>query len=516
MKILPLWASVSLCTALTACAALPPRSDYESDTTTQPRAQGLQMKERSSWLLGWRFLEGTTAKDLTGGNQVLFDYAPYDNSWSHVVTGALELATNGQVLVTFSPDDLNTNSADVGVFEWDLTISDGTDTLCFAYGDLDIIPRAGGSTTNTFPDDGSPIDWLNYSNYLNTASHGPYRIGSNVTFEANADGSQKIHASVTGGAGDITSITNAGGTTIHGGGSGDVGVEVTNSPALGGIAAASYSTDAEVDADVAAHAAIITTQEWSTAQYAQALLLSGGTLSGTLTLYKNLPSPSYVQLAVTNTANGTVFTVDEDGDVVMDGHLTLGNPDSSADAMPVSYADARYLLLTGGTMAGHINFAQYYGTNCALLGFMNGGVIGFSDGSTAIGFTTATKEVDLTSATILKITAGMLTDDTINDDDINWADLTYLTTDGAAIDEAYGPGWNADPGPPEKDDVYDKIEALAVLPTAGASNTVAFAAGNAGSYSSVTNVALWHYGTIGGTNSVYVTRAGTNYHLRLE
>jgi len=54
------------------------------------------------------------------------------------------------------------------------------------------------------------------------------------------------------------------------------------------------------------------------------------------------------------------------------------------------------------------------------------------------------------------------------------------------------------------------------LPTAGATNTVPFAAENGGSYAAVTNVALWYYGSIGGTNSVYVTRNGTNYHLRLE
>ena len=57
------------------------------------------------------------------------------------------------------------------------------------------------------------------------------------------------------------------------------------------------------------------------------------------------------------------------------------------------------------------------------------------------------------------ITAGELADDTVNDDDINWADLTYLTTNGAAIDEAFAAGWNGDVGPAEKDDIYDILHA---------------------------------------------------------
>jgi len=55
------------------------------------------------------------------------------------------------------------------------------------------------------------------------------------------------------------------------------------------------------------------------------------------------------------------------------------------------------------------------------------------------------------------LAAGELADDSVNDDDINWGDLTYLTTNGAGINETYASGWNADVGPPEKDDVYDYL-----------------------------------------------------------
>ena len=53
------------------------------------------------------------------------------------------------------------------------------------------------------------------------------------------------------------------------------------------------------------------------------------------------------------------------------------------------------------------------------------------------------------------ISAGAYANDSINDDDINWADLLYLTTDGAGVDEAFAAGWNSDVGPAEKDDIYD-------------------------------------------------------------
>lgn len=86
------------------------------------------------------------------------------------------------------------------------------------------------------------------------------------------------------------------------------------------------------------------------------------------------------------------------------------------------------------------------------------------------------------------LAAGELGDDSVNDDDINWADLTYLTTNGAGIDEAYAVGWNADVGPPEKDDIYDYLHN--------------FDADDDGSFTDET----WLTGWIGSTN---ITTLGT-------
>ena len=47
--------------------------------------------------------------------------------------------------------------------------------------------------------------------------------------------------------------------------------------------------------------------------------------------------------------------------------------------------------------------------------------------------------------------------DSVDNADLNWGDIDYLTDEGAGINEAFGAGWNGDVGPPEKDDVYDYL-----------------------------------------------------------
>jgi len=56
---------------------------------------------------------------------------------------------------------------------------------------------------------------------------------------------------------------------------------------------------------------------------------------------------------------------------------------------------------------------------------------------------------------------------------------------------------------------------VAPWPTAGASNSVLFAATNAGAFATVTNVVLWFRGTLNGTGTVYCVDQGTNFHVRL-
>jgi hypothetical protein len=174
-------------------AAVAPRQDYTSDTSTRIRERTLEMMEQSSQDLGWRFITDTandTAQDLTGANSVLWLYRDTNHTWSVTVTGSVELATNGQVLVEITPSQLNTN----GTFEWILTVSDGSDTMAYAYGDL-VLDANPTRTSGTLPV-GTNLNWLTFSNYMNTVSHGPYRAGTNITMTANSDGSADVNFNV--------------------------------------------------------------------------------------------------------------------------------------------------------------------------------------------------------------------------------------------------------------------------------------------------------------------------------
>ena len=98
-------------------------------------------------------------------------------------------------------------------------------------------------------------------------------------------------------------------------------------------------------------------------------------------------------------------------------------------------------------------------TNLALAAEVTGASTDLTDTANIMLIDAQHVGTDFTADLEEEVTAGSLADDTINDDDINWADFAYLTTDGAAINEAFGAGWNADVGPAEKDDIYDIIHA---------------------------------------------------------
>jgi hypothetical protein len=103
-----------------------------------------------------------------------------------------------------------------------------------------------------------------------------------------------------------------------------------------------------------------------------------------------------------------------------------------------------------------IDFFNIMNTSSELLAIMNDEtgtgalVFGTSPTIDSPTFTTAITATDL-------IDSAHYAADSIDNEHINWTDIDYLTDEGAAIDEAYAAGWNADVGPPEKDDVYDYL-----------------------------------------------------------
>lgn len=131
-------------------AAISPRQDYVTDCSQPPVKRSLTFVQASSQQLGWTFQQGTTAKDLTGATSILFVFSPSTRAWSQTITGSLDVATNGSVLVTMTPTQLNTNTATTGALDWMLYVADTTQTLAYAYGKLNLITDPSQSVTNTF------------------------------------------------------------------------------------------------------------------------------------------------------------------------------------------------------------------------------------------------------------------------------------------------------------------------------------------------------------------------------
>jgi len=213
-----------------AWASIPPRTDLTVRTDIKPKKEGLDAFEQTSQDIGVRFItdKAGTAKDITGASQVLFYYEDTAESFGVTVTGSVESATNGQVLVSLLPANLATNSG-TGSFKWFLTVGDGTNTLGYAFGPLDVKeniladPAVALST-------GTNVNWATYSNFLNGAL-GPVLVeGSGLSVRYNARGQAVVSNTTGGAAGDITSVTSAAPAYVQiiGGDSGDVGVNVTN------------------------------------------------------------------------------------------------------------------------------------------------------------------------------------------------------------------------------------------------------------------------------------------------
>ena len=88
-------------------------------------------------------------------------------------------------------------------------------------------PRGQLTIRNSTEIDGGDLDTtraLNYANrtYSNVASNGAYRAGSNITFSANADGSQDINGSTGTGSGDLTAVQVSGGLLSVASGTGPI------------------------------------------------------------------------------------------------------------------------------------------------------------------------------------------------------------------------------------------------------------------------------------------------------
>ena len=195
----------------TSLAAIAPQQNYTSDVSVPTTRRDLTFRQGTSQKLGWTYKQGSTALDVSGAT-VVFTYVPTSRAWSQAVTGAVDVATNGSVLVTFTPAQLNTNSGAVP-FDWILEVSAGSEVLGYSYGKLNLLADPTSSVTNTFPTTTTAVDWSTVAAYTHTADAGPVRPGTGITATTNADGSITFAAS---GSGTDSTFTNylAGDTEI--------------------------------------------------------------------------------------------------------------------------------------------------------------------------------------------------------------------------------------------------------------------------------------------------------------
>jgi hypothetical protein len=169
--------------------AEPPRLDGLTDTATPIRPGRITLHEDSSVDLYWTFINANRTSgtnDLTGANRVYFNYSPAAGGWTQVVTGSVDSAANGRVLLQFTPFNTATN----GVFEWNIEVSsNGVDIVKHPYGSLNLRRKPGGGSTNVFPSTSNVTDlagitflnypWLQVASASVVASNGwDFNIGS--------------------------------------------------------------------------------------------------------------------------------------------------------------------------------------------------------------------------------------------------------------------------------------------------------------------------------------------------
>ena len=197
-------------------AGVVPRQNYSSNTSERQKKRGLSWSESASWQLGWCFTNAAAPMNFSNASVVVWSMSDATASFKTVVTGSVESAAAGKILVNFLPVNLATN----GVYDWDIRVSSAVDTLAYAYGEINLQKVVGGSTTPISL--GTNMNYNLVTAYTGVAGAGPYRAGSNVTFSANADGSVDINGTLA--AATNTTLAQA----ISAGAGNAGGLEITN------------------------------------------------------------------------------------------------------------------------------------------------------------------------------------------------------------------------------------------------------------------------------------------------
>jgi len=174
-----------------------PRQGKATDVSQAGERRSLRFEERASQELLWTFSNGVDRLDLSSATAAVF-YYNYGTEWIKAVTGTIHNATGGQVLVSFAPSDLQTNTYSTGALQYRLEVTSSSQTLARAYGLLSIIKDWSYYATTSFPT-GAPLDWADFDSYANTEASGPVRPSADFGVTENGDGSITL---------DLDNITN--------------------------------------------------------------------------------------------------------------------------------------------------------------------------------------------------------------------------------------------------------------------------------------------------------------------
>ena len=199
-----------LCLLWPALAGAAPTKTITVDIDKTEALQSLTFLQATDPRVAFKLMQGGRPYTDLNGYTAKFMYGTSITGAAVTVESETTDPANGQIVFQFDSGDTNTN----GTFRAVLLVEDAT-TNRFYYGQVNLkITKTSFTTGAAELDIGQTVDWIG-TEYENTASAGPYRAGTNVTFSANGDGSVAINASVTGGvsAGDKGDITVSGGGT---------------------------------------------------------------------------------------------------------------------------------------------------------------------------------------------------------------------------------------------------------------------------------------------------------------
>lgn len=209
--LLPLLLVPMLCFAAVRDAALDFNMENNRDIGINHKAfTGLK-------ITGTVTTDGTTAYDLTGqtGDMIFKTRAQLGstNTWAKrdiVIVNA----TGGVFSVTFTAGDWSTNITTRNLYWGDIRMSDLGNSLPSVK--MSLFPSANQGNEFHVTPTGEIRDYSVVSQFVGVAVSGPIRPGSNITFSANADGSQDVNGSA--GTTFTNFIGGTGGINISGGG----------------------------------------------------------------------------------------------------------------------------------------------------------------------------------------------------------------------------------------------------------------------------------------------------------